>query len=332
MHNLDMSNNRANMAYVGEKPWHGLGVELSADAGIDVWKREAGFDWEIQRAPVLYVQTDSDGNKTPRAMDGRDVLHRSDTGAPLSVVSERYETHQPGEIADFFDTVCRQHGLSMETMGMLAGGAKFWALAKINGDLTIAGDTHKAYLMLSTSCDGSLATSGQFQAVRTVCENTLNAALRNPEGKPVKVRHNTSFNPEKMIQALGFVDWDETLTTFQTTMESLAETPVDLVKAEDFFGDLLRPRTELQKEADRQAKANGEKVRAIKGLDQLMTSYTSAPGAAPGTAYGLVQGVTHYLDHVRGKDNESRLNSSWFGQGANLKQIALDRARELVAA
>jgi hypothetical protein len=33
-HEIDMSNGRANMAYVGEKPWHGLGASINPDASI----------------------------------------------------------------------------------------------------------------------------------------------------------------------------------------------------------------------------------------------------------------------------------------------------------
>ena len=39
-HEIDMSNNRANMAFVGEIPWHGLGQELTEDADLNTWKVE----------------------------------------------------------------------------------------------------------------------------------------------------------------------------------------------------------------------------------------------------------------------------------------------------
>ncbi len=45
--------------------------------------------------------------------------------------------------------------------------------------------------------------------------------------------------------------------------------------------------------------------------------------AVPGSAYGLIQGVTRYIDHDRGKDNAKRLNSAWFGQGENIKKRAV---------
>jgi hypothetical protein len=32
----------AEMAYVGKKPWHGLGQELVAGADIETWKQAAG--------------------------------------------------------------------------------------------------------------------------------------------------------------------------------------------------------------------------------------------------------------------------------------------------
>jgi len=39
-----------------------------------------------------------------------------------------------------------------------------------------------------------------------------------------------------------------------------------------------------------------------------------------------MQGVTHYVDHVRGRDDEKRLTSSQFGQGDTLKTKALNKA------
>ena len=49
-------------------------------------------------------------------------------------------------------------------------------------------------------------------------------------------------------------------------------------------------------------------------------------------AYGLLCAVTEFVDHERrAHSNDNRLDSAWFGQGAALKQKALDLAMEMVA-
>jgi hypothetical protein len=54
--------------------------------------------------------------------------------------------------------------------------------------------------------------------------------------------------------------------------------------------------------------------------------------AAKGTAWGLLCAVTEFVDHERrARNQENRLDSAWFGQGAALKQRALDQAMQLVA-
>jgi hypothetical protein len=46
-----------------------------------------------------------------------------------------------------------------------------------------------------------------------------------------------------------------------------------------------------------------------------------------GTAYGLLNAVTEFVDHERrARSTDHRLDSAWFGQGAALKQKALDQA------
>lgn len=42
--------------------------------------------------------------------------------------------------------------------------------------------------------------------------------------------------------------------------------------------------------------------------------------------------MTEFVDHEkRARSTDTRLDSAWFGQGANLKHRALDTALELVA-
>ena len=44
----------AEMAYVGEKPWHGLGQQLPEGADMDTWTKAAGMGWVIRHSPVTY--------------------------------------------------------------------------------------------------------------------------------------------------------------------------------------------------------------------------------------------------------------------------------------
>ena len=54
--------------------------------------------------------------------------------------------------------------------------------------------------------------------------------------------------------------------------------------------------------------------------------------SARGTAWGLLNAVTEYVDHERrARSNEYRMDSAWFGQGALIKQRALNAALQLVA-
>lgn len=54
------------------------------------------------------------------------------------------------------------------------------------------------------------------------------------------------------------------------------------------------------------------------------------PGAR-NTAWGLVNAMTEYVDHHRRARNQDyRLDSAWFGQGALLKRRALDQALVLL--
>ncbi|AOX99272.1 DUF932 domain-containing protein [Jeongeupia sp. USM3] len=317
-----MSHLVESMAFVREAPWHGLGNQLSAHQPIEVWQREAGMDWSIDQSDVLF-NVASDGMHIRTHADSK-VLYRSDTLAPLSVVSKRYQVVQPAEVLHFYNDLVAAGGFELETAGVLKGGRKLWALARTGQDALIrGGDKVKAYLLLATSCDGTLCTTAQFTSVRVVCNNTLQMAVGDRSGA-VKVPHSTKFDPASVKEALGLglSGWE----AFIGNIKQLAQRPVSAIEATSFFGELL----------DEQVH-DVAGVPASKAMQQLTALYSGAgmgsllPGSR-GTAWGLLNAVTEYVDHQRrARSQDHRLDSAWFGQGAQLKQRALAQAMGLTA-
>jgi hypothetical protein len=56
-HELTINGGKAEMAFVGALPWHGLGQRVTEGADIATWAREAGMDWQALAAPVQYGTT-----------------------------------------------------------------------------------------------------------------------------------------------------------------------------------------------------------------------------------------------------------------------------------
>ncbi len=308
-----------NMAFVGDTPWHGLGNQLPANQPIEVWQREAGMDWEIKESEVLYM---ADHKILPYA-DSK-VLHRSDTGKALSVVSKRYQVVQPREVLGFYRDLVSVGGFELESAGVLKEGKKLWALAKTGQETLLkGGDQVKAYLLLATSCDGTLATTAQFTSVRVVCNNTLQMAVGESKGA-VKVPHSTSFDPKQVKQALGLgiSAWDE----FMGSMKQLTERKTNKFEAMNFLVEVLGdPSLPLQEQPNQKALQTVYALYSGEGKGSTMAS-------ASGTAWGLVNAVTDYVDHSRrARSEDYRLDSAWFGQGAQIKQKAFEKAVALAA-
>ncbi|MDI1331463.1 MULTISPECIES: DUF932 domain-containing protein [Pseudomonas] len=315
------------MAYVGATPWHGLGSQLTQKQPIEIWQREAGMDWKIQESPV-HFKADAIGHLgSIHSFPEQKVLYRSDTKAPLSVVSQRYHTVQPREVLEFYRDLTEVSGYELETAGVLKGGRKFWALARTGQDAVLKGnDQVNGYLLLATSCDGTLATTATPTTVRVVCNNTLTIAL-DGTSRAIKVPHNTRFDPKAVKKQLGIAvsGWDE----FMYRMRHLAERKVQWPEAMSFFLSVL---------CDTPANSPIPEVlpneRALRKVQSLYEGQGrgSTLQSAKGTAWGLLNAVTEYVDHERrARSSEYRMDSAWFGQGAVIKQRALDAALRLAA-
>lgn len=308
-----------NMAYVNATPWHGLGNQLTEHQPLEIWLREAGMSWDILDAPVQYQSAEGF-----QSFADNKVLYRSDTLAPLSVVSQRYQVVQPREVLEFYRDLVDLGGFQLETAGVLKGGKKLWALARTGQEILLKGnDQVKAYLLLATACDGTLATTAQFTSVRVVCNNTLQMATGNSAGA-IKVPHSTKFDPDKVKQqlGLGISTWQH----FISDMRQLSERPVNPFEARRYLVEVLGDPT-----LHFHQQPNGKVLNHVFGLyaGQGMGSNLLS---ANDTAWGLLNSVTQFIDHERrARSPDNRLDSAWFGMGAAIKQKALEEALKLAA-
>ena len=315
------------MAYVGATPWHHIGNLLPAKQPIEVWARNAGMDWTICETPVRYMTEQAGSLGSIMSFDDQKVLYRSDTKAPLSVVGGRYQVVQPKDVLEFYRDLTEISGFELETAGVLKEGKKFWALARTGKAATLKGnDVVNGYILLATSCDGTLATTATPTTIRVVCNNTLSIAL-NGASSAIKVPHSTSFDAQAVKKQLGIAvsQWD----SFMYRMKTLSERKVKSHESMNYF---LKVLCQTDSHVDPALGLTNE--RALKKVQAMYEGQGrgSELASSAGTAWGLLNAVTEFVDHEkRARSQEFRLDSAWFGQGANLKQRALDHALQLVA-
>jgi phage/plasmid-like protein (TIGR03299 family) len=318
------------MAWTGQQPWHGLGNQLAPKQPIEVWARQAGMDWSIESAEVRFMSgaTGLAGHLgSVHAFPEQRVLYRSDSKAPLSVVSSRYQVVQPREILEFYRDLTEVGGFELETAGVLKDGKKLWALARTGQSVTLKGkDTVNGYLLLATACDGTLATTAQFTSIRVVCNNTLQIALGDSAGA-VKVPHRSQFDAQAVKRQLGIAtsSWDG----FMARMKALTERKVSDSVAEKFFQRVLTYPTGGQN-----TPVTATNDRAIKAVQSLYAGRGMGATllSASGTAWGLVNSITEFVDHQRrARSEDHRRDAAWFGAGASLKEKAWNEALKLIA-
>lgn len=322
-HELDFSNGRANMAFTGEVPWHKLGHQLDPNATIDQWKEAAGMSWSAIASTILYE--DLEGRQLK--YKGRNVLYRSDTGRPLSVVSDNYKIVQPWEVLNFFkELVTEIGGFQMETAGCLRGGQRIWALAKAPKGFSLSrADVMQRYLLLATSFDKSLETTIRQTTTRVVCQNTLSVAMGSSTENFMSISHLTQFKETLVKDRIGL---NEQWKLFEAAVNKLADRKITEKDARGFYENIFFP----QKVKD--SKWYSEKG-MMRTLDKLIDCMQNGPGqnlpATKGTLWGVVNGVTFYFDHaINSRTADNRLNSAWFGDGEKFKTKVFQEALNLV--
>ena len=352
------------ISFNAETPWHGLGTRVSQGATPEEMLSAAKMDWEVEmRSLAVSCTVDGRNAWCHQPMSGFKAVMRADTNEVFAVPTKRYKTVQNIEVARFFHDYADAASCELQVVGALEGGRKVWALAKVNADYTVSvdgdeSDKQLGYVMLATSHDGSLRTIAMGTAIYVVCWNTMSAALSRVSGKNFRfgktdaskaffsLKHTSKFTHEAKQQAARTVGLVKEQLEQTSTMANLfASVSLDdkgriefvrrLIGGESYLeqviNDVERSASLLDAIVDEHdAKKMPEDTRLGKAIiESILTSPGNHLPSRKDTLWGAVNGVTYYADFERGRNQDSTLSGAWFGQGAQLKERAVNVAYDL---
>lgn len=324
------------MFSVKETPWHGLGQVVKAAPSIEEAIRLAGLDWKVGLKPLFTAAGGPaiEGSAFQGALVGERVeanaTFREDTGQILGVVGTSYKPLQNAEAFKFFNPFIEAGQATLETAGSLRGGKRVWILAKLDREDSVivnkADDRVAKYLLLSNSHDGTLAVKVGFTPVRVVCQNTLSMALNNNESRLLRVRHTGN-----VVETLNRVQ--EIVNTANAAFEATAEQYRLLASKQVNLKDLEKYVKIIFAQKQREEDPTLAKDRESRVLAKIIPLFergrgNDLPGVA-GTMWAAYNAVNEHLVWDRGEDQQKRIDSAWFGQGAQLNKKALETAIEM---
>jgi len=332
-HEIDDTTGRNAIAFKGEVPWHGLGVNKTPGASIESWITDAGLGYTVEKAELFASIPHGQDDATLAAVHNRCGLYRTDTGAVLGIASKtHHKIVQPREVVEFFRDLIEEAGFELEVAGAIRGGARVWALARAGKEFTVGGtDIVRPYLLLSTVFDNLRSTLAQYTSVRVVCNNTLTMAYAEQDGdaeKKVKtyvsIPHSRHFNANAVKAELQLVT--KAAEQFKEQAKALASRKVTHEEAVAYVQTLFM----------KKGKDGSPTTKSLEVMAGVIEAIEKGPGStlktAKDTAWGLLNGVTHFLDFKANSrtGNEGRLNNAWFGDAARLKAKAKANAMALV--
>lgn len=286
------------------------------------------FNWE----PVAVdVYTDA-RELFCEKIEGYQAIRRSDNNDVLGIVSSSYTIHPYR--AWLIDKVAELVGstLGIGSAGLLKRGARAWVQVEVPDTIsTPEGVAFRPFLTATSSLDGTSSTTYLTGAQVVVCDNTLNAALKDTDAARLRIRHtkNSALHIDDARQALDLLD-----VTRQRFTDQLRAQCATTVSDADWHRFL---ETHFPLKNPERFKHHPN-LRARDAVDELWRrDHRVSPWK--NTAYGVVAAINTYQHHVapgrrtdplsRAERNALRATSGGFDAIdqmtlANLRKVGVD--------
>ena len=326
-HNINYNEQTGKHSFfsVQEKAWHGLGQIVEGYPTSTEAIKFAGLDYEVSKEEIYTSNFNSDGQRmdyTNRVKTHLATM-RKDTGDVLGIVGKDYEIVQNKDAFTFFDSIVDGEGILYETAGALGKGERIFITAKLPNYIRVGkDDLIEQYLFLTTSHDGYGSISAAFTPIRIVCNNTLNAALRN-QSNSIKIRH-TANAKERLAQAHNLMGISNKLSSeLEIIFNNWNKIKITDPEVKKLIQLALVPNKEVFKNI--QEGKEDELSTCFKNMcdtayEYAMSNPTQQQPTTMGTLFGAYNAVTGYFQNVRTyKNNEAKLKSLLLGGTAQVK-------------
>ena len=333
-HNLNYNNRTGRYSFfsVKEKAWHGLGQIVQDYPTSAEAIKHAGLDYEVEKSPIYtkgsgIIQV-SEGiviQDTEIEVPDYFANIRTDNNTVLGVVGKDYHIVQNKDAFSFFDSIVGgESGILYETAGALGQGERIFITAKLPNYIRIGSsdDVIEKYIFLTTSHDGSGSITAAFTPIRIVCQNTLNASLRNMSNV-VRIKH-TAGAKQRLNDAHKVMGLANSMTA---QMDGIFNRWAGIRVKDSEVRKLIQLALCPNKETYNLLKKGAEdelstmfKNTVDDAFAYAMMNDTQQLETTKGTLFGAYNAVTGYFQNVRNyKDSEAKLKSIVLGGTAQAK-------------
>lgn len=302
------------------KAWHEVGQRVDKELTSAEAIKASGLDYTLEKRPLF-----CDNNGENVIAENKMAIYNPINNKIIGIVSDnKYKIIQNIEAFDFFDNVVKTGEAVYNSVGALGNGEKIWLLAKLPSNMLYFGnqDIVEKYLLLTNSHDGKESLYMYFTPIRVVCQNTLNASLKD-RSDGISIRHcgNIEAKVKTAREALGLaLDF---YTNLEANFKAFTEKKLTKDDCEKYFDSVL----EINENED------DNSTHKINARDNIKALAERGKGTdiegVKGSLWGAYNAVTEYADHyktVRG----NRMESLLFGSGAELKKRAFNEALVLI--
>jgi len=318
------------MFYFGDTPWHGLGTELKELATAQQAIAAAGLEWTVSKHPLAWgiLKERSDGKggvedhiENWQRAKGRFAMIRDDNNAFLGTVRGVYQPLQNIEAFNFMDSLVEGEKVLYHTAGSLHGGRRIWMLAQMpkmvvldnNGE-----DKIGSFLLLANAHDSTMSVTIKHTNIRVVCANTLEFSLQEDDALPIiRISHSTSMHSqiEKTKDILRLSE--QSLHNVYSIATGLKQRSFTTQKFKKYI-EALFPDNPEAKNHTRSQNIRKKIIDLWEGEGRGLNI-----SGVQGTGWAAYNAVAEYLDWIRGRNANNRMEATWFGDNRNIKERAL---------
>ena len=319
---------------------------------------KAGLDWEVAKCPLVAKMPITDvidltsnpveesfvrGHELFRDCPNAYATYRTDRNIPLGIVKEKYTEVQNMDAFGFFNNAIGKDKAIWQTAGFFGNGEKIFVSAKLPDSIYVNGmDPVDNYLVFTTSHDGSSGVKILFTPIRVICENTLNAAIRNATNY-VSFRHTASVhrNIDQAGEILGIAkektlflaEQYEAMSKIKMTDKEVNQYFIDLILSENekiALAETGHTNEQLIAKNWMAVEDSGISTKKVNVLHNMREYYEIGPGQKQylGTGWGAYNAVTGYYSNVDNAEGIKRFDKLVFGSQA----LKIQNAGNLIAA